>query len=127
MHDSPLGGHLGMNRTYNRMKLFTTWPGMKQELEEYIRQCQKKKITQNKTKLPMKITTTPEIVWEKCTLDIIGPLNQTVDGHVCFDISGRAFKIYFNCSNRAAGHHDDSWGFCGGNYFEVWDPSDYTD
>jgi hypothetical protein len=25
-----------MNRTYDRMKQFTTWPGMKQELEIYI-------------------------------------------------------------------------------------------
>jgi len=65
IHDKPIGGHLGMNRTYDRLKLFTTWPGMKQELE-YIRQCeicQKNKITQNKTKMPMKITTTPEVVW----------------------------------------------------------------
>jgi hypothetical protein len=37
MLDRPLGGHLGMNRTYDRMKLFTSWPGMKQELEEYIK------------------------------------------------------------------------------------------
>jgi len=84
MHDKPIGGHLGMNRTYDRLKLFTTWPGMKQELEEYIRQCeicQKNKITQNKTKMPMKITTTPEVVWEKCALDIVGPLNQTLDGN----------------------------------------------
>jgi hypothetical protein len=36
MHDRPIGGHLGMNKTYDRMKLFITWPGMKQELEEYI-------------------------------------------------------------------------------------------
>ena len=84
MHDKPIGGHLGMNRTYDRLKLFTTWPGMKQELEEYIRQCeicQKNKITQNKTKMPMKITTTPEVVWEKCALDIVGPLTQTLDGN----------------------------------------------
>ena len=56
---------------------------MKQELEEYIRKCeicQKNKITQNKTKLPMKITT-PEIVWGKCALDIVGPLIQTSDGN----------------------------------------------
>jgi hypothetical protein len=33
MHDKPIG-HLGMK--YDRMRLFTTWPGMKQELEEYI-------------------------------------------------------------------------------------------
>ena len=84
MHDKPTGGHLGMNRTYDRIKIFTTWPGMKQELEEYIRQCetcQKNKITQNKTKMPMKITTTPDVVWEKCALDIVGPLNQTSDGN----------------------------------------------
>lgn len=84
MHDKPTGGHLGMNRTYDRIKIFTTWPGMKQELEEYIRQCetcQKNKITQNKTKMPMKITTTPDVVWEKCALDFVGPLNQTSDGN----------------------------------------------
>jgi hypothetical protein len=84
MHDKPIGGHLGMNRTYDRMKLFTTWPGMKQKLEEYIQQCetcQKNKITQNKTKMPMKITTTPKVIWEKCALDIVGPLIQTSDGN----------------------------------------------
>jgi hypothetical protein len=66
------------------MKLFTYWPGMKQELEEYIKRCdicQRNKITQNKTKLPMKVTTTPEVVWDKCALDIVGPLNQTAEGH----------------------------------------------
>ena len=26
-----------MNRIYNRMELLTSWPGMKQELEEYIK------------------------------------------------------------------------------------------
>jgi hypothetical protein len=74
------------------MKLFTACPGMKQELEEYINQCktcQKNKITQNKTKMPMKITTTPEIVWEKCALDIVGPLSQTFDGNKCFNLSRR--------------------------------------
>jgi hypothetical protein len=84
MHNKPIGDHLGMNRMYDRLKLFTTWPCVKQELEEYIRQCetcQKDKITQNKTKIPMKITTTPEVVWEKCALDIVGPLNHALDGN----------------------------------------------
>jgi hypothetical protein len=84
MHDKPVGGHLGINRTYDRIKLFTTWSGMKQELEEYVKQCetcQKNKITQNKSKMPMKITTTPEVVWEKCALDIVSPLTQTLDGN----------------------------------------------
>jgi len=40
---------------------------MKQELEEYIRQCEntpKNKITQNKNKIRMKIMITTEVVWE---------------------------------------------------------------
>jgi len=50
-----------MNRPYDRMKLFTTWPGLKLELEEYTRQCetcQKNKIKQNKIRMPMKIAPT---------------------------------------------------------------------
>jgi hypothetical protein len=27
----------------------------------------------------MKITTTPEVVWDKFALEIVGPLNQTVE------------------------------------------------
>jgi hypothetical protein len=43
--------------------------------------CQKNKITQNKTKIPLQITTTPYIVWEKCSLDIVGPLTPTLEGN----------------------------------------------
>jgi hypothetical protein len=83
MHENPTGGHLGMNRTYERIKIFVTWPGMKQEIEDYVRCCeicQKNKITQNKTKMPLQITT-PDVVWEKCSLDIVGPLTTTLDGN----------------------------------------------
>jgi hypothetical protein len=29
----------------------------------------------------MKITTTPEVVWEKCALDIFLPINETLTGY----------------------------------------------
>ena len=79
----PAGGHLGINKTYENMKLFTTWPGMKQEIENYIKKCeicQKNKIIQHKVKIRLKITTTPEVVWGKCSMDIVGPLTVTT-GH----------------------------------------------
>jgi hypothetical protein len=84
MHENPTGGHLGMNRTYERIKLFVSWPGMKQEIEDYVKCCeicQKNKITQNRTRMPLQITTTPDVVWEKCSLDIVGPLTTTADGN----------------------------------------------
>ena len=73
-----------MNRTFDRIKLYTSWPGMKQEIEDYIRQydiSQKNKITQRKTKLPLQITDTPEVVWHNCSMDIDGPLTRTCEGN----------------------------------------------
>jgi hypothetical protein len=79
-HEQPIGWHSGINRTFERIKLHTFWPGMKQEIEDYIKSCdvcQKNKITQRKTKLTLKITNTPEVVSQNCTMDIVGPLTQT--------------------------------------------------
>ena len=62
VHRKPVAGHLGMNKTYERIKLFIIWPGMKQEREDYIKKCeicQKNKITQHKVKMPLQINTTP--------------------------------------------------------------------
>ena len=73
-----------MNRTFDRIKLYTSWLGMKQEIEDYVRQCdicKKNKIAQRKTKLRLQITDTPEIVWQNCSMDIFGPLTQTCEGN----------------------------------------------
>jgi transposase InsO family protein len=39
------------------------------------------KITQKKNKLPVQINDTPDVVWQKCSLDIVRPLTQTLEGH----------------------------------------------
>ena len=83
-HEQPTGGHLGMNRNFERIKLYTFWPGMKQEIEDHIKHCdicQKNKIMQRKTKLPLQITDTPEVVSQNCSMDIVGPLRQTSEGN----------------------------------------------
>jgi len=36
-HQLPTGGHLGMNRTFERMKFYTSWPGMKLEIENCVK------------------------------------------------------------------------------------------
>jgi hypothetical protein len=56
---------------------------MKQEIEQYVRcceVCQKNKITYNKTKVLLQITT-PDVACEKCSLDIVGPLTTTLYGN----------------------------------------------
>jgi hypothetical protein len=57
---------------------------MKQETENYIKKLKsvrKTKLHRIKLKIPLQITTTPEVVWEKCCMDTIGPLTVTTEGH----------------------------------------------
>jgi hypothetical protein len=83
MHDCPVGGHQGINRTIERIKLYLYWPGMEQEVVQYIKQCkicQVKKKTQKNIKMPLTITDTKSTPWEKVYLDVVGPLTQTENG-----------------------------------------------
>jgi transposase InsO family protein len=59
---------------------------MRREVEEYVKQCkscQIKKILTPKHKAPMEITTTAERPFEKCYLDVVGPLPVTLEGNKC--------------------------------------------
>ena len=40
MHECPIGGHQGVQRTYERLKLYVTWPGMFRDVENYIKNCE---------------------------------------------------------------------------------------
>jgi hypothetical protein len=37
MHENLTGGVSGMNNTYERIKLFVSWPGMKYEIEYFVK------------------------------------------------------------------------------------------
>jgi hypothetical protein len=53
---------------------------MKGEIEEYVRRCNKcqlNKTLRPKKKAPMEITTTASHPFEKCSLDIAGPLTES--------------------------------------------------
>jgi hypothetical protein len=79
-HDSPVGGHRGMNKTYCAIKSQYSWPNMRCEVEEYVKQCsscQVNKILTPKHKAPMEITTTAKHRFDKCYLDIVGSLPVT--------------------------------------------------
>jgi hypothetical protein len=60
MHECPIGGHQIIQRTYDRLKLFVTWPGMYHEVEDYItncKTCQKNTFTVPYFKAPFQETT----------------------------------------------------------------------
>jgi len=78
-----VGGHQGVTRTLNRIRLQHNWRGITKDVEEYINKCeycQKNKLSR-KTKMPLIITDTCTRPFEKCVLDIVGPLTVTINGN----------------------------------------------
>ena len=92
MHECPIGGHR-VQRTYDRLKLYVTWPGMFHDVEEYIRKCdicQKNKFTGPYINAPFQETDTQYQPWDKLYLDIVGPLPMTDEG----------YKYIFTCQDN---------------------------
>jgi hypothetical protein len=57
---------------------------MRREVEEYVKRCkscQTNKILTPRNKVPMQVTTTAERSFEKCYMDVVGPLPVTTQGH----------------------------------------------
>ncbi|KAM0730356.1 Retrovirus-related Pol polyprotein from transposon 412 [Formica fusca] len=82
-HDAPTGGHQGIERTIKRIRLNHNWHGLTKDVEKYISKCefcQKNKLSR-KNKVPLIITDTPTNPFEKCALDIVGPLTITTNGN----------------------------------------------
>jgi hypothetical protein len=80
MHECPIGGHQIIQRTYDRLKLFVTWPGMYHDVEDYITNCetyQKNKFTVPYFKDAFQETDTQLHPWDKIYLDIVGPMTVT--------------------------------------------------
>ena len=83
-HSSPINGHKGISKSYNRLKNKYFWPNMKEDIRKRVQfclKCQLKKLLRRKTKLPMVITDHPCDIFSKVSLDIFGPLPETKNGN----------------------------------------------
>ena len=73
-----------MNKTYEAIKRHYQWPNMKREIEEYVKayaKFQLNKTLRPKKRAPMEIITTARHPFEKCALDIVGPMMETMAGN----------------------------------------------
>jgi hypothetical protein len=75
-----------MNKTYRAIRAQYHWPNMKQEIEAYVKHCkscQVNKVLTPRRKVPMEITTKAEHRFEKCYMDVVGPLPITQGNNRC--------------------------------------------
>lgn len=77
-HLLPTSGHAGVNRMLNNIQKYYFWPGMTNDINEYVKKCkscQIQKHSNRQTKEPMVITTTASTAFERISLDLVGPLD----------------------------------------------------
>jgi hypothetical protein len=60
-HESPVGGHRGMNKTFREIRKRYEWLNMKQDIEKFMKRCKSCQLNKNlspRHKAPMEIMTT---------------------------------------------------------------------
>ncbi|XP_033761567.1 uncharacterized protein LOC117343335 [Pecten maximus] len=84
-HDSPMAGHLGVTKTYNRVLTHFFWPKMKSDVAQYCRSCH---ICQVVGKPNQKIPCAPlqpipacDEPFSQVIIDCVGPLPKTRSGN----------------------------------------------
>ncbi|KAL0439603.1 UNVERIFIED_CONTAM: Transposon Ty3-G Gag-Pol polyprotein [Sesamum latifolium] len=74
MHDSALGGHSGINGTYQRMKLLFCWPTMKSDIQTWVKECETcQRIKHENNPYPglLQPLPIPEQAWSCISMDFI--------------------------------------------------------
>lgn len=84
-HDSAIGGHSGIQTTYQRVKKLFVWRGLKQSVEEFIQQCivcQKAKHKHCSYPGLLQPLPIPSGVWQDISMDFIEGLLVSKDSDV---------------------------------------------
>ena len=78
------GSHKGITKTCRRIRERYTWPGLRDEITEFIRGCRyclEQKLVRARTRESVLITDTPTEPFEKVSLDTVGKLPTTLNGN----------------------------------------------
>jgi len=71
-HDTPVAGHKGVKATFNALRKHYTWKGMKEQIQTYVKHCQKcqqSKVSNQKTSGSLLPLPVPEGPWLDVMMD----------------------------------------------------------
>jgi len=71
-HNTPVAGHKGVKATYNTLRKHYSWKGMKEQIQTYVKHCQKcqqSKVLNQKTSGSLVPLPTPGGLWLDITMD----------------------------------------------------------
>ena len=84
-HDSPMAGHLGVNKTFDRIQRHFYWPGIRRCISHYCRTCHTcQKVGKPNQKIPvapLKPIPSFDQPFSHILIDCVGPLPKTKSGN----------------------------------------------
>lgn len=89
-HCEPLAGHLGMNKTYSKLKHRFYWSGMEKDIEKFVRgcpDCQHRKGATNKKPAGLLQPIEVGLPFERVSIDILGPFKRTKAGNTVIAVA----------------------------------------
>ena len=82
LHNSPMGGHLGVKKTLEKIQSQFYWPGQQKDVERWCSSCQlcnsRKSPASARAPLQLMEVTRP---FQRLGMDILGPLPETERGN----------------------------------------------
>ena len=82
-HDKPLSGHLGINKTFDRILRYFFWPGLKGDVRHHCKTCHVCQVAKSQVISPYPLYPIPVIgePFERVQIDCVGPLPRTKSGN----------------------------------------------
>lgn len=89
-HETPLSGHLGINKTYQKIITHFYWPGIRKDVVEFCKTCHTCQVVgkpnQTIPKAPLKPIPAFEEPFSRILIDCVGPLPKTKKGNQYYTI-----------------------------------------
>ncbi|KAK3092929.1 hypothetical protein FSP39_008989 [Pinctada imbricata] len=84
-HDTPMAGHLGVNKTYNRILSHFYWPKLRKDVSEFCKSCHNCQMVGNPNQVippaPLQPIPAFEEPFSRVLVDCVGPLPRTRSGN----------------------------------------------
>ena len=81
-HDMPMAGHMGIERTLQRIRKRFWWPGVAKDVKNYVQSCPEcQKVAKRPMKVPLMKMPIIGKPFERIAMDIVGPLPKTSNGY----------------------------------------------
>lgn len=84
-HDSVFGGHLGVNKTFNKIAISFAWPSLKGDVSDYVRSCADCQLCKpaQMSRFGFSAAGVAPFPWHTVHVDIFGPLTRSKNGNIC--------------------------------------------